>query len=66
MEHSMAALQFAEGQTINFYSGQQLFVRFGPTCIFRRIILMTLDKQKSNKHEKTMRLLRRYCHGTAR
>ena len=48
----MAAIPFTEGQTINFYSEHQVFLRFGPTWTFPRIILMTWDKQKSNKHKK--------------
>ena len=36
----------------NFYSGHQLLLQFGPTLTFRRIILMTWDKQKSNKQKK--------------
>ena len=55
-----------EGSSINFYSGHQVFLRFGPTWTFRRIILMTWDKLKSNKRIKTMWLLHRHCHGTPR
>ena len=55
-----------EGQSINFYSGHQLFLTFGPTWNCRRVILMTWDKQKSIKRKRTMWLLRRHCHGTPR
>ena len=50
--NSIAAIPFTNGQTINFYSGHQPFLRFGPTWTFPTIILMTWDKQKSNKRKK--------------
>ena len=33
--NSIAAIPFMEGQTINFHSGHQLFLLFGPTWTFQ-------------------------------